>query len=392
MLNREDKIKRVLTRNVVEIIKRDHLENNLRAGKKLRVKLGIDPTSPDLHLGHAVLLHKLREFQELGCIIVLIIGDFTARIGDPSGRSESRPPLSESEVRRNMRTYLKQASSVLDIKKVEIAHNSTWFKKAALPQILDLARAGTIQQVLRRADFSKRIKSGENITFLELLYPLFQGYDSVKIRADLEIGGTDQTFNLLMGRKVQRYFGLKEQDVLTVELLEGTDGLKKMSKSVGNYIGLTEKPAEMVGKIMRIPDKLIHKYLFLCTELEADKIQKLEKQLPPRDLKLELAREIVKIHHGEKAAEKAVKEFEKLFSKKELSGKLPSLKSAAHTNPIDLILRARVAESKSKSWQLVSQGGFEIDCKVIKNPREEIIVKGGEVVRMGKKKIFRLKL
>ena len=244
-LNKQELKKEILTRGVDEVIERKHLENALSSGKTLRVKLGIDPTSPDLHLGHAVVLRKLRYFQDLGHKAVLIIGDFTGMIGDPSGKSKARIPLTEKEVKTNMKEYLSQASKIIDVKKVEVRYNSEWLGES-VKNILELAKAGTVQQVMQREDFRERIEKG--LTILETLYPLLQGYDSVKVRADVELGGTDQRLNLLMGRQVQRYFGMKEQDILTVPLIEGTDGVKKMSKSEGNYIGLRDKPAICLEK------------------------------------------------------------------------------------------------------------------------------------------------
>ncbi|MEK7514305.1 MAG: tyrosine--tRNA ligase, partial [Patescibacteria group bacterium] len=227
-ISKEEKIKNLLERNVQEVIEVEHLRKLLLNGKKLRVKLGIDPTSPDLHLGHAVILRKLREFQDLGHKVVLIIGDFTGKIGDPSGRSETRKPLTDKQVKENMKSYLKQAGKVINIKKAEVVFNSRWFVKDGIQKMIELATASSIQQVLRRADFKKRIAEDSDITLLEILYPLFQGYDSLKIKADVELGGIDQKFNLLMGRRVQRHFGMKEQDILMVPLLEGLDGVKKM--------------------------------------------------------------------------------------------------------------------------------------------------------------------
>ncbi|MEK7559735.1 MAG: tyrosine--tRNA ligase, partial [Patescibacteria group bacterium] len=238
-------IEKILERGVEEVIEKSHLEAALKSGKKLIVKFGIDPTSPDLHLGHMVPLRKLRQFQEAGHKIVLIIGDFTATIGDPSGRSEERKPITSTEVKKNLKKYLLLANKVINIKKCKISFNSSWFEKTGIEKIIKLSRASSLQQILRRADFQERMNAGNDISMLELWYPLFQGYDSVRIKADVEIGGTDQKFNLLMGRRVQRYFGISEQDILTVSLIEGTDGTKKMSKSARNYIALDAKPNDM---------------------------------------------------------------------------------------------------------------------------------------------------
>ncbi|MDO8664654.1 MAG: tyrosine--tRNA ligase, partial [Candidatus Liptonbacteria bacterium] len=296
-MNKVEAIKNITIKGVDEVIDRDHLEGELLSGKKLRVKFGIDPTSPDLHLGHAVVLRKLKEFENLGHKIVLIIGDFTAQIGDPSGRSETRKPLNATEIKKNMKKYLAQAGKVIDIKKAEILWNGKWFAKEGIAKMIELSSATSIQQVLRRADFKKRLDEGNDISLLEALYPVLQGYDSVKVKSDVEIGGTDQKFNLLMGRRIQRHFFMKEQDIITIPLLEGTDGERKMSKSFGNYISLDEDPDEMFGKIMSVPDKLVHKYFALCTDVSETDISKLEKELKPRDLKVRLGFEIVKLYH-----------------------------------------------------------------------------------------------
>lgn len=379
------------------MIERSHLERALRSKKKLRVKLGIDPTAPDLHLGHAVVLRKLRQFQDLGHKIVLIIGDFTGTIGDPAGRIEVRKPLTSQEVKRNEKNYLKELGKILDIKKVEVRHNSEWFLKEGIAAILALAKAGTIQQVLHRADFKKRLDEGKDITLLEAMYPLFQGYDSVKIKADIELGGTDQLFNVLMGRKIQRYFGLPEQDVLTVPLLEGTDGVKKMSKSMGNYIGLSDPPAEMFGKTMSINDKLIIKYFELCTDVPEKKIKELQrllktKKLNPRDAKMILAFEVVSLYHGKAKAKAASREFERVFKVGELPGEISQIKlKKKKIRIIDLLVDIGFASSKSAANRLVEQGGVRINGDRITDPKEIIeIPKNGIIIRAGKRKFAKV--
>jgi tyrosyl-tRNA synthetase len=374
MESQEDKISSLLSRNVEEVIEKDHLEAALRSGKKLRIKFGIDPTSPDLHLGHAVVLNKLKDFQDAGHKIVLIIGDFTARIGDPSGRSETRKTLGENEIKENMKKYLSQAGKILNVKKAEVAHNSSWFAKEGIEQFVQLAMSGTFQQVLRRADFKKRIDAGEDITFLELLYPLFQGYDSVKINADVEVGGTDQKFNLLMGRRVQRHFGMAEQDVMTFPLLEGVDGVKKMSKSFGNYIGLTEPAESMFGKIMSIPDALVEKYFLLCTPLSENEIEGLKKELGPKNLKERLGFEIIKRYHDEKAAREAQENFENIFSKKDLADtELPIVKVPNEINLVDFVVlcfaSCKIEKSKSEARRLIIQKSLKIDGEVWDDPK-----------------------
>jgi tyrosyl-tRNA synthetase len=271
----EEKIDEILNIGVEEIIEKEHLINNLKSGRRLNIKFGIDPTMPDLHLGHSVPLRKLRQFQDLGHLAILIIGDATARVGDPSGRSEARKMLSGIEVKKNMKNYLKQAEKILDMRNTKVVYNSKWLDKDMVT-ILELSKAGTIQQILHRSDFKKRIENDQDITLLETLYPLLQGYDSVMVKADLEIGGTDQKFNLLTGRRVQRYFKVPEQDILTLPLLEGIDGVKKMSKNYGNYIALDEEPKEMYGKIMSLPDSLIIKYFNLCTNVLSKEISQMK--------------------------------------------------------------------------------------------------------------------
>jgi tyrosyl-tRNA synthetase len=382
----DSKIKLILERGVEEIIERHHLEEALQSGKKLRVKFGIDPTAPNLHLGHTVPLRKLRQFQEAGHRVVLIIGDFTATIGDPSGRSEERKPLSEKEVKENMKKYLNEAGKVIDIKKTEIHYNSEWHKKEGLKAILSLAKAASVQQVLKRADFQKRIAAGKEISLLEAFYPLLQGYDSVKVRADVEIGGTDQKFNLLMGRQVQKYFNMKEQDIMMLPLIEGTDGVRKMSKSYGNYIAISEKSKEMFGKIMSIPDSLIEKYFLLLTDAE------LQKNLGPYENKKRLARKIVAVYHGSKAATAAEEEFIKVFSKKEMVENFPELKVNNEQMEILEILIAAGIKSKSEARRLIDQKAVEINGEVKNNPKEIILLRGGETLKIGKKKFFKIKV
>ncbi|HEX4104420.1 MAG TPA: tyrosine--tRNA ligase [Candidatus Paceibacterota bacterium] len=393
MESRTEQIDQLLSRNVEEVIERDHLRAALAGGKKLRVKLGIDPTSPDLHLGHAVVLRKLKAFQDLGHVAVLIIGDFTAQIGDPSMRVQARKPLTAEEVKKNEKKYLDHAATIIDVKKAEIFHNSDWMEKETLEELMKLIGTATFQQVMHRADFKKRIDRGEDITLLELLYPLLQGYDSVKVRADVELGGTDQLFNLLMGRQVQKRFNMPEQDVMTVPLLVGLDGEKKMSKSLGNYIGLHDAPEDMFGKVMSLPDALMEKYFILCTDLSEDEVAKLKKELKPKALKERLGSEIVKLYHGEAAARGAQERFEQIFSKREMPEDLPELAVAqGETNALELVMATKTVKSKSEARRLIEQGGFEFDGKTVGGVQEVLKVRGGEVVKLGKKRLFRLKI
>ncbi len=392
-MDKNEAVKELLARRVSEVINREHLEKELLGGKKLRVKLGIDPTSPDLHLGHAVVLQKLKEFEKLGHQIVLIIGDFTAQIGDPSGRVEARKPLNAVEIKKNMKEYLTQAGKVINVKKAEIFQNSKWFSREGVEKLIELAGAASIQQVLRRADFGKRLDAGQDVSLLEALYPVLQGYDSVKVRADVELGGSDQKFNLLMGRRIQRHFGMKEQDILTVPLLEGIDGERKMSKSFGNYIGLSDAPDDMFGKIMSVPDKLVRKYFTFCTDIAETDINKLEKELKPRDLKARLGFEIVKLYHGGKAAEKAEERWDKLFSKKEISGdELQPLKldkSSYHS--VELVMKSGIPKSRSEAWRLVEQGAVSVDDEIMSNTRRTPL-STGQILKIGKKNFFRIKI
>ncbi len=390
------KIEEILTRGVEEIIERESFVRRLNSGKKLRIKFGIDPTAPDIHLGHTVPLRKLKQFQELGHKIVLIIGDFTATIGDPSGRSEIRKPLTKKDVANNLKKYLVQAGKIIDIKKTEIHYNGKWFVKEGIIPILELSRAGSIQQVLRRADFRKRIDEGKDISLLEILYPLFQGYDSVKVKADAEIGGTDQKFNLLMGRRVQRYYKMPEQDIMTVSLLEGIDGVKKMSKSYGNYVAVDDAPNDMFNKIMRLPDNLIIKYFLLLTDVSEKEIEKMKSDiktdgLNPRDAKSRLAREIISFYHGATAAKKAEDEFNKVFKKKELPSKMPTVNiSQKNIGILDLLIKTKLAPSKSEARRLVIQNGVKINGKIENDWQKIIEVKKGMSIQAGKRKFVKI--
>ncbi len=388
----------ILERGVEEVIVRGHLETVLASGKKLRVKFGIDPTAPDLHLGHTVPLRKLAAFQHAGHQAVLIIGDFTATVGDPSGRSDARKPLDEKQIRMNMKKYLDQAGKILDIKKTEVRYNSEWYKKAGVAFVYDLLSKVTVQRALERDDFQKRIREGHDLSIIEMVYPLLQGYDSVAVKADVELGGTDQKFNLLTGRKIQRRFGMDEQDILTVPILEGTDGVRKMSKSLGNYIGLTEHPDKMFGGIMSIPDELMEKYFMLLTDVSLDEIEKMRGELEagktnPRDIKLVLAGRIVGMYHGEKQAARARDEFVRVFSKRELPEEIPEVTvSDEKWDPPSLLVEMKLAPSKSEAWRLIGQGAVEMDGKTILKTTRIVELKKGMIVRVGKRKFARLKL
>ncbi|MBI2024854.1 MAG: tyrosine--tRNA ligase [Candidatus Harrisonbacteria bacterium] len=388
-------IEKLLSRGVEEVIERTHLENRLKNGNKLRVKFGIDPTAPDLHLGHTVPLRKLRQFQDAGHTAVLIIGDFTARVGDPTGKSEERKSLSADEVKANLKKYLRQAAKVLDIKfnwlgrpkktpKFEIHYNSRWFAKDGIEKIMALAKIGTLNQMLQRAEFKKRIEEGGGVSMVESLYPLMQGYDSVMVKADVEIGGTDQKFNLLMGRQVQKHFGMPEQDVLTLPLLEGTDGVKKMSKSAGNYIALNAEPNDMFGKIMSVPDKLIDKYFILLTDRQRSSQN-------PREAKLELAETIVAMYYDEKAAKKAQAEFERVVSEGGKPNEIPVKKIANRKLKLsDLLVEVGMTQSKSEARRLIEQGGVKINDEKKLDPDETIEIKAETLIQVGRRHFLKV--
>lgn len=392
------KIEEILTRAVDEVIVEDHLRKDLISGNRLRIKFGIDPTSPDIHLGHTVSLRKLQQFQELGHQAVLIIGDFTATVGDPSGRSEMRKQLTESEIGSNLKTYLKQASKVLDLKKAEIHYNSEWFKKEDALKLFELTSKVTVQRAMERDDFQKRITEGRDVSMLEVLYPLLQGYDSVMVNASVEIGGRDQKFNLLMGRRVQRAYGMFEQDVMTTWLIEGTDGVRKMSKSFGNYIGLTEESNSMYGKIMSIPDDLIVKYFCALTDVpnaEVDEMLKLSRTVgsswDPRSAKARLAREIVTLYHGGKESQKAEEAFNRTFKNRETPEDIKEVKvGVSSMNVLDLLVATKLTSSKSEARRVVEQGGLKVDGKVIKDINAQIdIKKAGTLLQKGPRTFLR---
>lgn len=386
----------IFTRAVEEIIIKEHLEKVLRSGKKLRVKFGIDPTSPDLHLGHTVPLRKLREFQQAGHVIILIIGDFTATVGDPSGRSETRAPLARREIQFNMKHYLTQAGKILDLKKTEVRYNSEWYKKAGVAFLYELMSKVTVQRVMERDDFKKRMRQEQDINMLEFIYPILQGYDSVAVRADLEIGGSDQKFNLLMGRKIQRRFNKPEQDILTTWLIEGTDGARKMSKSMGNYIGLTESPEAMFGKIMTVPDGLIVKYFFALTDVSSQEIKATKKamragELNPRDAKMLLGEKIVATYYNKDIARAAREQFFKTFSQKENPATMPALKIPyGPTDPVELLLKTGFVFSKSAAGRLLRAGAVDIDGRALDDSGAKVEVKPGMVIRVGKRKFARV--
>ncbi|OHA00923.1 MAG: tyrosine--tRNA ligase [Candidatus Sungbacteria bacterium RIFCSPHIGHO2_02_FULL_49_20] len=394
-------IQTILERNATHVTDRNSLAQKLVSGKKLRVKLGMDPTAPDLHIGNAVTLWKLREFQDAGHAIIFIIGDFTTQIGDPSGRSAARPPLTKEEISRNAKTYFTQVGKVLDIKKAEIRRNSEWLSKIHLSDWLGILKLFTAQRILERDDFAKRLKEQKEVWMHELMYPLVQAYDSVAIKADVEIGGNDQLFNLMAGRTLLERLGKTPQDILTTEILVGTDGTRKMSKSLGNYIGITESPRMMFGKTMSIPDSLIMSYFRLTTRRPEEEIKRVEARLRkgenPRDVKLDLASAIVELYHGEASALRERTEFVKVFSKKQLPSDVQEAVIASGSyEVVALLLDVGLARSKSEARRLIDQGGVEIipagaAAYRPKTGTEFISVTPGMIIRAGKTRFIKIR-
>lgn len=392
-----------LARGSVDLIPDDGLEQRLRKGPPLRVKLGVDPSRPDLTLGHAVVLRKLRQFQDAGQTAVLIIGDFTARIGDPSGRSETRPMLTEEEIRANAETYLAQAGKVIDVEAAELHGNAEWHARMEMADMLRLTSTATVAQMMEREDFRARIDQGRPISIVELLYPLLQGYDSVAVRADVELGGTDQTFNLLMGREVQRAFGQEPQVVLTMPLLEGIDGVRKMSKSLNNYVGLTEPPDEMFGKLMRIPDRLIARYVRLCTPVSPEEADDIERRLEagalhPNDAKRRMAREVVDLYHGAGRGERAERRFNVVHREHDVPDDVPDVPIPDGTVRDGRIWLPRLlvglgrAASNAEARRLVEQGGVRLDGEPVDDPEREFEPEAlrGSVLQVGRRWFGRL--
>ncbi|OGZ84689.1 MAG: tyrosine--tRNA ligase [Candidatus Staskawiczbacteria bacterium RIFOXYD1_FULL_39_28] len=388
------KIEEILTRGVEEIIVKDDLKKRLLSGKKIKLYFGVDPTGADLHIGHAVQLWKLRDFQELGHDVILLIGDFTARIGDPSGKDALRKPLSEKEVKENFKTYKKQASKILNFSKVKIQYNSSWLSKLKFADILKLASNFTVQQMIQREMFQKRLSANMPISLQEFMYPLMQGYDSVAMDVDLEIGGNDQMFNMLAGRTLQKIYNNKDKSILTTKLLLGSDG-RKMSKTYNNFVAIEDAPNDMFGKIMSMSDNLIDEYLELATRLSVEEIKETKKLSNPRDQKARLAREIVKMYHEEKEAVKAEEEFNKIFRNKELPSDMPIFEVTENNYAIlDLMLDAKLAVSKNEAKRLVEQNAVEI---IIGDKKQKIIdwkaevnIEDGMIIKVGNRRFVKI--
>ncbi len=390
----------VIKKGTVEIIPEDELvkkiEKSIKEKKPLNIKLGCDPSRPDLHIGHSVVLNKLREFQDFGHNAILIIGDYTAMIGDPSGKKKTRPQLTFEETRENGRTYYEQASKILDKSKTSIRYNSEWLSPLRLADLLDILSKFTVQRILERDDFTNRLRDREEISLHEILYPIMQGYDSYAIESDVELGGTDQKFNNLVGRDMQRRFGKEPQVVLLMPLLEGTDGNEKMSKSLGNAIGISDLPKDIFGKAMSIPDILIYKYYELGTRLTPSELKEIKSSLEnpatnPRNIKHRLAYELVKLYYDEYTAETAREEFDKIFVKKEIPDEMPEFECNSQ-NPalVDILLDSKIEESKGKARRLIEQGGVSIDNVKVSDINFIFSKKGEFVIKAGKKRFLKV--
>lgn len=376
----------IIKRGTVETISEKELILKLEKKRPLVVKAGFDPSAPDIHLGHTVLLRKLRHFQDLGHRVVFLIGDFTGMIGDPTGKSETRKRLTEEEIANNAKTYKKQVFKVLDEKKTEVVFNSAWLGKMTLKNTLELMAHSTVSQVLARADFSERYKSGKDISLLEFMYPLLQAYDSVELKADVELGGTDQKFNLLMGRELQKDFSQESQVVIMTPLLVGLDGVNKMSKSLGNHIGIDETPEEMFGKVMSMSDELMLQYYELLTDENLDEIRKMH----PMEAKKKLARDIVKQYHGESMAEASLKDFENKFQKRDPFTELKLETKPLKLNLCEFLIEEKICPSKSEYRRLIEQGAVEVNNTRLNEPDFQIEPSIEYCIKVGKKRFLKV--
>ena len=386
-----------IKRGAEEILVEEELIAKLKEGRPLRIKLGMDPTAPDIHLGHTVILNKLRTFQDLGHEVILLIGDFTAQVGDPSGKNTTRPPLSEEAIKENARTYAEQAFKILDPAKTRIEYNSSWLKELGATGMIKLAAKQTVARMLERDDFKKRYAGGQSIAIHEFLYPLLQGYDSVALKADVELGGTDQKFNLLMGRELQKDAGMPTQCVLMMPLLVGLDGVKKMSKSAGNYIGVHDAPSEMFGKIMSISDELMWSYYELLSfrplvEIEGFKAGVADGSLNPRDVKIWLAKEIIARYHDEASAEAAHNDFTQRFSKNAIPDEMPEVTVSAGAEGIavgNLLKEAGLVDTTSEALRMIKQNAVKRDGEVVSDGKL-VVTAGTAVWQVGKRKFARV--
>lgn len=396
----------VISRGVAEIVPEEELaqkiKRSLQLDKPLKIKLGLDPTAPDIHLGHTVVLHKLRQFQELGHEVVLLLGDFTARVGDPSGRSETRRQLTDEQIAGNVATYKDQMGKIIDMEKARVVFNSSWLGTLSFAGVLELAAKYTVARMLERDDFERRYREGIPIGVHEFLYPLMQAYDSVVLKADVEMGGTDQKFNLMVGRDLQREYGQEPQAAILMPILEGLDGVQKMSKSLGNYIGISEPPGEIYGKAMSLPDELTVRYFELVTPVGLDELHKIRRDmaagvLHPRDAKMHLARELVTLFYGKTAAAQAEKEFVSVFQKHQLPEDIPDVFLDSADFDEDgtiwlprLLVMTNLAGSTSGGKRLISQGAVKIEGEKITETDARVSVNNGMIIQVGKRKFARV--
>ena len=392
---------KLLKRGTVEIFTEDELAKKLtnaaKKGNRLRIKLGLDPTSADIHLGHTVVLRKMRQFQDLGHKAVLIIGDYTARIGDPSGQDTTRPMLSPQQIEKNATTYFQQAGKILDTSKdkLEVRYNSEWLEKLTLIELIQLAAKKTVAQMLQRDSVKARLRADEDVYTHEFLYPLMQGYDSVVVKSDVELGGTDQTFNNLVGRDIQRAYGQEPQIVITMPILIGLDGKEKMSKSKGNYIGVTDEPNDMFGKIMSISDEMMENYFTLLTNLSAERITELVNpdKTHPKEAKVLLAKTILIQFYDGNTAEAAAAEFDKVFAQGQLPDDMPEVEvSSAPTTAAKILLQTALVSSGSEAKRMIKQSAVIIDGNKISDPHKSITPRTGMIVQIGKRKVAKIKI
>jgi tyrosyl-tRNA synthetase len=389
----------IIKRGVIEIVREEELIEKLKKSIEkqtpLRVKLGLDPTAPDIHIGNAIPIHKLRNFQELGHTAVLIIGDYTAIVGDPSGVNKTRPQLTHEDIANNTKTYLEQIGKILDIEKTEIRYNSEWFKEMQFTDVITLASKMTVARMMERDDFSKRYTSGVPISLHEFIYPLMQGYDSIMVKSDIEIGGTDQIFSLLVGRDLQRDRNMEPQTALTTPLLEGIDGNKKMSKSLGNYIGIYEEPKEVFGKTMRISDDLMRKYFELATDMTIEDIESALNE-HPRQAKTVLGKAIVSRYYDEEIARKVAEEFDRVFKEHKIPDDIPQIKLPSNESQnhkiwiVKLLVDHGFASTNGEARRLISQGGVSIDNEKYTDPAQEISLQDDMVLKVGKRRFAKI--
>lgn len=391
---------KIIKKGVDKIVNEEELMNKLerasRNNESLTIKLGLDPSAPDIHLGHAVVLRKIKQMQDLGHKAVIVIGDFTGKIGDPTGKAKGRKALSEEEVQRNAQTYKEQIFKILDVDKTEVRFNSEWLGKITFDKVIELASTITVARMLERDDFQNRYKNNIPIGVHEFFYPLMQAYDSVELKADIELGGTDQTFNILMGRTLQKYMGQESQIAMFMPILEGLDGIEKMSKSLGNYIGVNEPANIMFKKVMEIPDALIIKYFELATDVHPDEIDRIKKDLDkgknPRDIKFELAKIITALYHSELEVKEAIEFYDLAFSKKDIPDNIPEIESESNIlmNLIPILVQDNIISSKSEFKRLIAQGGVRVNQEKINDMDFKLI--NNDVIKIGKKKFIRVKI